>query len=49
MLDSNCISKYILMFDEMYLQKQDEYAGRELTGADPDESMTIHTKESRVS
>ena len=24
------------MFDEMYLQKQDEYTGGELAGADPD-------------
>ena len=41
--------RHILMLDEMYPQKQDEYAGGELTGADPDASMTIHTKESCVS
>ena len=26
------------MFDEMYLKKRDEYAGVELTGADPDDT-----------
>ena len=36
MVDSNSISKdNILMFDEMYIQKWEEYAGGELTGADP--------------
>ena len=39
MLDSKSISKdNILMFGEMYLQKRDEYAGGELTGADPDDN-----------
>ena len=35
LLDSNSISKHVvLMFDEMYLQKREEYAGGELVGAD---------------
>ena len=39
MLDSNSISKYIiLLFDEMYLQKWEEFTGGELTGADPDDN-----------
>ena len=37
MLDS--ISKYIILIvDEMYLQKRDEYTGGELTGAGPDDN-----------
>ena len=40
MLDSNSISKdIILMFDEMSLQKREEYAEGELTGADPDGNL----------
>ena len=41
MLNSNSSSKdIILMFDEVCLQKQEEYAGGELlTGADPDGNL----------
>ena len=40
-LDSNCSSKdIILMFDEVCLQKREEYAGGELlTGTDPDGNL----------
>ena len=39
LLDFNSISKdVVLMFDEMYLQKREEYAG-ELVGADTDGNL----------
>ena len=40
LLDSNSISKdVVLMFDEIYLQKREEYAGGELVGADTDGNL----------
>ena len=40
LLDSNSISKdVVLMFDQMYLQKREEYAGGELVGADTDGNL----------
>ena len=41
MLESNFISEdIILMFDDVYLQKREDYAGRELlTGSDPDGNL----------
>ena len=43
LLDSNSISKdVVLMFDEMYLQKRDEYAGGELVGADADTDGNLY-------
>ena len=40
LLDFNSISKdVVLMFDEMYLQKREEYAGGELVGADTDGNL----------
>ena len=41
MLDSNFISKdIILMIDDVYLQKREDYAGGELlTGSDPDGNL----------
>ena len=40
LLDSTSISKHVvLMFDETYLQKREEYAGGELVGADTDGNL----------
>ena len=40
LLDSKSISKdVILMFDEMYLHKREEYAGGKLVGADADGNL----------
>ena len=40
LLDSNSISKdVVLVFDEMNLQKREEYAGGKLVGADTDGNL----------